>query len=182
MRYFRVLRKIVIAYAVLVLLFTNLAEGGDIVAEKDKPDVNVRFLFNHCNDLTATRGFYTDVIGLHEAAYDEEQGYLVYRCEGFQLMFFKAKAEIQVPDEWADQPGYDGGTYEGISWAIEVPEKEFTETVERIVKSGAKVLKETPEWRMDSYWGFTAMDPTGVTVEIYTVTAEKPSTTTWPGE
>jgi hypothetical protein len=34
---------------------------------------------------------------------------------------------------------------------------------------------------MDGYWGFTAMDPMGNTVEIYTIPAEKPETTTWPG-
>jgi catechol 2,3-dioxygenase-like lactoylglutathione lyase family enzyme len=182
MRYARVLLRTLAVSAVIGLLLVDLAEGSDSVVEKDKPGINVRFVFNHCNDLTATRGFYTDLVGLREAAYDDEQGYLVYQCEGFQLMFFKAKTEIHVLNEWADQPGYEGGTYDGISWAIEVPEDEFAETVERIVKGGAKVLKEVPEWRMDSYWGISAMDPTGVTVEIYTIPAEKPSTITWPSE
>ncbi|UCE28252.1 MAG: hypothetical protein JSW52_05770 [Candidatus Coatesbacteria bacterium] len=148
----------------------------------DTPKTNIRFVFNHCNDPAAMQVFYSDVVGLKEAAFDEEQGYLVYQCEGFQMMFFRAENELAPPGDWADQPGYEGGTLEGTSWAIEVPEYEFAETVERVLGSGARVLKNAPEWRMDSYWGFTAIDPMGNTIEIYTIPAEKPETTTWPGK
>lgn len=182
MRYVRVLLGSAAAFLAVGFFLASSAEGSDMADENNIPNVNVRFIFNHCNDLTVAREFYTDLIGLREAAYDEEQGYLVYQCEGFQFMFFKAKTEINVLNEWADQPGYEGGTFGGTSFAIEAPEEAFAKTVERIVNGGAKVLKDAPEWRMDSYWGFTTMDPMGATVEIYTVPAEKPLTTTWPGK
>jgi len=158
------------------------AEGSDMSDGNDIPKTNVRFVFNFAGDLAATRAFYSDLVGLREAAFDEDQGYLVYQCDGFQMMFFRAANEPAPPGDWADQPGYDGGTYEATSWAVEVPEDAFAETVERVINSGARVLKDSPEWRTDSYWGFTAMDPAGNTVEIYTTPAEKPETTTWPGK
>ncbi len=182
MCYVRVLLGKAAVFLTAGFFLASSAEGSDMTDENNTPNVNVRFIFNYCNDPAAMRVFYSEIIGLKEAAFDEEQGYLVYQCEGFQMVFFRAENELTPLEDWADQPGYKEGTFEVTSWAVEVPEGDFAETVERILDSGAAVLKDAPEWRMDNYWGFTVMDPMGTTVEIYTIPAEKPETTTWTGK
>ncbi len=152
------------------------------MGEKDAPQANVRFVYNFCSDLAATRHFYTDLIGLDEAGYSEEQRYLCYQCEGFQLMFFRPDAEVEALEGWADQPGYDGGTEYVTSSSVEVPEEEFAGVVERLRAAGGACFSDKPTWRVDSYWGFTVKDPMGNTVEVYTVPKETPASTTWPGK
>ena len=87
------------------------------MAEKETPRINVRFLFNFCNDLKAVRRFYTDLIGLEEISFrtDEEWGWLVYKNEGFQFIWFRSDGDLPVLTEWAAQPGYEGGDFEGTS-------------------------------------------------------------------
>ena len=98
------------------------------MSEKAAPEINVRFVYNFCNDLGAMRRFYTELLGLDEAAYSEEHRYLCYQSEGFQFMFFRPDAEVPLRDGWADQPAYAGGTTFDTSWSIEIPEEEFAAT------------------------------------------------------
>jgi len=140
----------------------------------------IRFLFNHCNDLTATRKFYSEMVGLKEKAYSEDCGYLCYQCDGFEFMFFKSSGGgLPIETRWALQPGYPGGELETISWAIIVPEGDFRAMLKRLMEGGVRLLANKPEWRQECYWGITAMDPNGVTVEIYFTPAEKPQLTEW---
>jgi catechol 2,3-dioxygenase-like lactoylglutathione lyase family enzyme len=157
-------------------------EGGDTMAGKDGPQVNVRFVYNFCGDLAATRRFYTELLGLDEAGYSEEHRYLCYQCEGFQLMFFRPDAEVPVKRGWADQPAYDGGSEYVASWSVEVPTEEFPATVARLREAGVECFAAEPDWRVDSYWGFTVKDPMGNTVEVYSAPKERPASTTWPGK
>lgn len=152
------------------------------MAEEELRSVNVRFVYNFCNDLAAMRRFYTDLLGLPEAAFSEEHRYLCYQSEGFQFMFFKPDAEVPARADWADQPAYDGGTTFVTSWSVEVPEEEFAAVVARLREAGVECFAEEPDWRVDSYWGFTVKDPMGNTVEVYAAPKERPASTTWPGE
>lgn len=152
------------------------------MAEDEPRAVNIRFVYNFCNDLAAMRRFYTDLLGLAEAAYSEEHRYLCYRSEGFQFMFFRPDADVPPAEGWADQPAYDGGTTFVTSWSVEVPKEEFAATVARLREAGVECFAEEPDWRVDSYWGFTVKDPMGNTVEVYAAPEERPASTTWPGK
>ena len=148
------------------------------------PKINIRFLYIMCNDVAAMRHFYTDLIGLKEVAFkdDEEWGWLAYQCEGFQMMFMRAEKKLPVIEEWTWQPGYGGGPREGTSWGIEIPDEMFSTVVDRLRDAGVKALTDKPQWRQESYWGFSVMDPMGNTVEVYTEPKEKPESTEWPGK
>jgi catechol 2,3-dioxygenase-like lactoylglutathione lyase family enzyme len=151
--------------------------------EKKVPRINVRFIFSLCDDIEAMRHFYTDLLGMDEQAYYsvEQFGYLSYPCEGVYLMFFYPGEKVPEHTEWAWQPGYDGGSLHVTSWAIEIPEEDFAETVNRLKQAGVKAFSEYPEWRQDSYWGFSVADPQGNTIEVYTSPKEKPESPEWPG-
>lgn len=140
----------------------------------------IRFLFNCTADLVLTRKFYTELIGLNEKAFNPEWGYLCYQCEGFEFMFFaKTEKGPEPAREWASQPGYEGGSLEITSWAVWIPEIEFAAAVKRLRESGVRLFKDVPDWREESYWGFTAMDPNGVTVEVYTIPQNIPASKEW---
>jgi catechol 2,3-dioxygenase-like lactoylglutathione lyase family enzyme len=172
--------------AVLLAAATHAAApaagGGSTVSEKATPEINVRFVYNFCNDLGETRRFYTDLLGLNEAGYSEEHRYLCYQSEGFRLMFFRPDAELEVLAGWADQPGYEGGTSFVTSWSVEVPEAKFADAVERLRVAGVECFSQNPTWCVDSYWGFYVKDPMGRTVEVYTIPKGRPTSTTWPGK
>ncbi len=69
---------------------------------RKRPTVTIRYFFLMCNDIAAMRRFYTEQVGLEEAGHvDEEKfGYLVYQCDGFEFMFFRADKPLPVPTEW----------------------------------------------------------------------------------
>jgi catechol 2,3-dioxygenase-like lactoylglutathione lyase family enzyme len=150
--------------------------------EKKKPRARIPFVFNLCNDIAAIREFYVEVLGLHEVSCMDtpEFGWLSTDSEGFQMMWFRADEELPVPTEFACQPGWAGGTIEATSWAVEVPEGEFETVLGKLRESGTKMFGPVPDWRQDSYWGLSVLDPMGVTVEVYTTPAGKPESTDWP--
>ncbi|TET21568.1 MAG: VOC family protein [Candidatus Stahlbacteria bacterium] len=161
----------------------NMAEA-EKAPEKKVPKINVRFIFSLCSDIEAMRHFYSDLLGMQEQAFFNEKqfGYLSYPCEGVYLMFFYSGQEAPVFKDWAWQPGYDGGSLHVTSWAIQIPEEDFAETVKRLKDAGVKTFSDNPQWRQDSYWGFSVMDPQGNTIEVYTSPKEKPESTEWPGK
>lgn len=149
--------------------------------EVKEPKVKLGFIYNHCNDVEAMRKFYTDLIGLKESGFhnDEQWGWLCYKTGGLELMFFRTEDEIPVQEQWAVQPGWEGGTFEGTSWSILVPEESFPSAVKRLLSAGIKCFKDKPMWLQDCYWGFPVMDPMGNTVEVYSTPKEKPAYTEW---
>jgi hypothetical protein len=150
--------------------------------ESGKPMISIRFIFTMCNDIVAMRHIYSELIGLEEISFkdDEEWGWLSYKCDGFQLMIFRAEEELPIREDWSWQPGYGGGPMEATSWSIEVPEEDYPEIVKRIQSDEVKKYSDKPEWRQDSYWGFSILDPMGNTIEIYTEPKEEPASTEWP--
>ncbi|MBN2381034.1 VOC family protein [candidate division WOR-3 bacterium] len=152
--------------------------------EAEKPTVNVKFLFNVCNDIDEIRHFYTDIMGMQEQAFmnDENFGYLSYHCDNFDFMFFRAEEKLPVITEWACQPGWAGGTLETTSWGIMMPFEEFKSVYKRMKTQGVPLFKPEPEWRHDSYWGLSVMDPMGNTIEVGAYVKEKPVSTRWPGK
>ncbi|MCX6645250.1 MAG: VOC family protein [bacterium] len=151
--------------------------------KKALPRVNIRFLFAMCNDIPAMRKFYSDLLGMQEVSYmnDEGFGWLCYQCEGFQFMFFRTHGRIPLIENWTWQPGYEGGGFDALSWAVEIPETEFADYYRRLKDAGVKAFSEKPEWRQGSYWGYSVMDPMGNTVEVYTSPKVKPDSDEWKG-
>lgn len=143
----------------------------------------VRFVFHVCNDVAAMRRFYVELLGLGEAHFmdTEEHAWLSVDCGGWQMMWFRADEEQPVPTEFAMQPGWRGGTVEATSWGVGIPKERFAEVLAALTRAGVPMFKPEPEWRQDSYWGLSVRDPMGVTVEVYSTPAEKPESTTWPG-
>jgi len=151
--------------------------------KKEKAGVRIKFVFNVCNDVAAIREFYVTLLGLEEVHFmdTKEWGWLATNSDGFQMMWFRAEELQDVPTEFACQPGWAGGVREVTSWGIEIPEADFRGVLESLAAAGAPMFKPEPDWRQDSYWGLSVLDPMGVTVEVYTMPAERPESMEWPG-
>jgi len=149
---------------------------------KETPKVNIRFLYNYCNNLAEMRIFYSELLGMNETAYNEDWNYLCYKSEGLDFMFFGSEKEIPVREKFADQPGWPGGELPVTSWTIDIPEEVYTETINRLRTAGVKSFADNPRWEQDSYWCFPVLDPMGNTVEVTTVPKDKLASTEWPGE
>ncbi|MBI4575219.1 MAG: hypothetical protein HY722_03035 [Planctomycetes bacterium] len=143
------------------------------------PTPRFRFIYAMANDVAAMRRFYVELVGVPELGYRAGAYFVLGAGEGLQIMFFKVNAPIQVPEAFAMQPGWEGGTVETTSWSIEVPEASFAATVERLRAAGTPAHAERPMWFQDSYWGFPVRDPMGNTVEVYTTPAVRPASTDW---
>jgi catechol 2,3-dioxygenase-like lactoylglutathione lyase family enzyme len=174
-------------FGIILLILIAFAEvspastGGNTLSE-EPPNVNIRFIYNYCNDLTEVRHFYTDLLGMKETAFDEDWNYLCYQSEGISFMFFDNDEGIPVRTEFADQPGWMGGELPITSWTIDVPEEEYADTIDRLKSAGVISSGDNPHWEQDCYWCFPVLDPMGNTVEVTTVPEEKPADTEWPGE
>jgi catechol 2,3-dioxygenase-like lactoylglutathione lyase family enzyme len=142
-----------------------------------KRKVNLRFLYSMCNDVQAVKVFYTDMLGLFELGFMDQEGFgwVGYDCEGMQLMFFKWDEKIPVREKWDWQPGDGAGDQPGMSFSIELPEDEAKPTLTRLRESGVESMSDKPTWRQASYWGWTVRDPAGNTVEVYWHPKEKPA-------
>jgi catechol 2,3-dioxygenase-like lactoylglutathione lyase family enzyme len=136
------------------------------------------FIFNSCNDVAAMRRFYVDLLGLKEAAFldSPDFAYLSVEAGGLQAMWFRADDPVPAPSEFAEQPGWEGGTLQATSWAVFIPEHDFDRVRRELVASGARLFDPEPEWRQDCYLGLSVLDPMGATVEVYTVPAGGPPT------
>ncbi len=177
------LKRFVVSICIFVL-FISFCEV--VMAEEETkaeaPKVNIKFLFVMCNDVDVIRHFYTDLLGMTESSYmnTDDWAWICYKSGNMEFMFFRGHEELPVNDEWTWQPGW-GGDVDGVSWAINVPEDMYADMVRAIIDDGDVPMHEPcPEWRQESYWGWTIMDPMGNTVELYTTPAAKPDTTTWP--
>jgi catechol 2,3-dioxygenase-like lactoylglutathione lyase family enzyme len=149
----------------------------------DKPVPKIGYVFNMTNDIAATREFYVELLGMEEASFMDtpEMGWLALKGTGFQMMWFRADEVLPVLDRFTCQPGWMGGEIEATSWAVEIPEADFAATVGRLTEAGVRFFKPEPDWRQDSYWGVSVMDPMGITLEVFTLPAERPEKTEWGG-
>jgi len=143
------------------------------------PRVRVPFIYHICNDIEAIRHFYVDLLGMQQAAHMDtpEFGYLALECGSLQMMWFRGDEEQPPLDAFACQPGWAGGTLEVSSFSLLVPEDEFGGVFEKLRAAGTRMFKPVPEWRQDSYWGLSVLDPMGMTVEVYTAPKERPDDT-----
>lgn len=148
---------------------------------EDQPPVTLGYIYVTCNDLSAMRRFYVELLGLRELSYQSggEYQWLACRCRGFELMFFPAASPVPVATGWHAQPGWDGGDCAGVSWSVQVPPELYRETVERLLAAGVPRFFDSPQWLQDSYWGFPVQDPMGNTVEVFAIPQQRPATMQW---
>lgn len=150
----------------------------DELAEQPGPKVNVRFLYVMCNDVGLMRDFYSDVLGMSELNFrdDENFGWAVYDTEGFQLMFFRWDSELPFDERWAWQPGEaPENSAPLMSFSLEYPEDELREVVKRVREVDLPTATDKPTWRQNSYWGWTIKDPMGNTIELFSSVQQQPA-------
>ncbi|MCC6463909.1 MAG: VOC family protein [Planctomycetes bacterium] len=152
-------------------------------AKADKPAfrVNLRFVCNLCNDVTAMKKFYGDVLGMEVGSFGDtpQGGWLILRSEGLELVFCRGEAPLTAATEFAFVPGDGGGNSPAGSWSIVVPEDDMRDTVQRLREAGATLQTPAPTWRQNSYWGINVLDPMGNTLEVGCYVKAKPADTTW---
>lgn len=153
----------------------------------------VRFLYVPAVDIVAMRRFYSELLGLEEIHFSQEEGSLAYDCDGFQFTVYavagsqtaavpgRGRRDLFPPAgerRWATQPGWSGNTSPEISWSVELSEEAFGQAFERLAAvATVERLHPTPQWV--GYWSFPVRDPMGNTVELSWPEAE-PDATTWP--
>lgn len=64
----------------------------------------------------------------------------------------------------AKQPGWEGGTYPGISWSAECDKESFNAAIARLKAAKVPSYHTEPNWV--GYWSYPVRDPAGNTVEI----------------
>ena len=158
-----------------------MTEASETTEKPAPPKITIRFLYNVVKDLPATRAFYSDVLGMAEAHFmDEEQwGWAVYQCDGFQLMFFRDDEGGERPfhEPWDFMPGDGDQRYQGTqtSFSLYYPWEDFRAAVARIAAAdGVQRMTERPTWRQSSYFGWSIKDPEGRTLEVYSDPPEQP--------
>ncbi|MBA3708258.1 MAG: hypothetical protein H0W83_05515, partial [Planctomycetes bacterium] len=145
-----------------------------------------RYSFNWCDDVASIRRFYHDLLGLDTKEYHKtaDQGWVVFDAGGVKVMFMEAHVPaVANRDGFSAQFGYpsDAERFDP-SWGIEIDEGEFAAVVARLqAASDARLQQREPAWRQDSYWGLTALDPMGTTIEISVTPKARPASTVWPG-
>jgi hypothetical protein len=111
-----------------------------------KPLIYLSTIFWWCNDVGAMREFYTDLIGLPETYFqdDDNVGWLTYQSGQLQIVFIRASSTLPIHSAWSKQPGYRGGPLEATSWVISVPYTEFISITERLKQANVPLFQDEP--------------------------------------
>lgn len=132
--------------------------------------VKIHTLYYWCNDILATQNFYTNLLGLDEDYFrnDETMGWVTYKIANVDIVFMRATTTLPVYTEWAKQPGYQGGSLETPSFTLAVPPDQFEAIVDQLKVAEVPAFYETPLSTTPDNKQFFVQDPMGNTVEIYT--------------
>lgn len=127
------------------------------------------FLYTGCNNIAASRAFYSDLIGLDQIWDDADL--IAYRIDGGIQFSISHDSNATISDEWAFQPGWAFGL--GIeprprsaraSWSIPLSPEAFRGAVARLQDAKVDALRPEPSWV--GYWSYVVRDPMGQTVEL----------------
>ena len=141
------------------------------------------FIYRICNDVEEMRNFYSDIIGLKELTFknDEQGGWVVYSNGGLTIQFWKWDEELPVDKEWSWQPGNCDGTSPALSWAFEVTETQMKNIYMKMKSAGVSMFHGKPKWFGDNnYWGLKVKDPMGFTIDIHWSPEKKSLLAEWP--
>ena len=126
-------------------------------------NASVRFLYLYCSDLVVVRHFYTDLLQLKETFFTEGKA-LAYSCDHLQFTVFQTDQKLPIIEDWAMQPGWEGGTQPSVSWSVECDEEAFKTAYTRLKQEGVTSVHDAPKWV--GYWSYPVRDPIGHTVEL----------------
>ena len=122
-------------------------------------------LFEPCNDIAATRAFYSELLGLSESFYDGGRGWLTYQPGPVQIVFTVAESHLEPVQEWSRMPAWDAGSVDHPSWVFRLDLAAFDQLCSRLAERSAPAL------RRDEAGGALRrvflLDPMGKTVELY---------------
>ncbi len=123
-----------------------------------------RFVFTYlfCDDLSAMKRFYGEVLGLDQV-WDDGRS-LAYMIGDHQLSITADARARPAVGAFAIQPGWIGGTEARTSWSLECDPADFKRVVSAAKHVGATAFRDRPEWV--GYWSFPLLDPMGNTVEV----------------
>ncbi len=126
------------------------------------------FSYEYCTDVSATRQFYGEFLGLTQIW--DEPGDIAFRHDCVQVSFQRVDA-LDRPDTWAFQPGWGHGqlpeapqTERVRSISIALSPSGLRSAVNRVKVAGVHRLRPEPFWV--GYWSFVVRDPDGLTVEL----------------
>ena len=127
------------------------------------------FLYTRNNDLTASRRFYTDLVGL-EQIWDTPDS-IAYGIDDAVQFSIDHDPDATPTSGWVFQPGWvlgldvDPHPPHGIaSWSIPLAPEEFRAAVDRLQSAGIESLRPEPFWV--GFWSYVIQDPMGQTVEL----------------
>lgn len=131
--------------------------------------IRIQTLFYWCNDVLPIQYFYTELIGLEETFFsnDDHAGWLTYRVGEVDVVFMRTSVPLPIQIEWAKQPGYLGGTQETHSFILYIPPAQFPQVRQRLQAADVPVYQTQPTDSSTNRQYFV-QDPMGMTVEIYT--------------
>lgn len=110
------------------------------------------------------RHFYTELVGLDEFFFSDDDRSIGYRCGSIQFSVHEVAGAEPSEVGFASQPGWDGGTTGLPSWSVTYSEDQFHAAVERLRAAGVPAAHGEPAWV--HYWSYPVLDPMGNTVEI----------------
>lgn len=140
--------------------------------QQQAPQLDIRLskIYYWANDITEMREFYSDIVGLEETFFVDEDssGLLTYDGGGIEIVFLRASEDLPVLDDWTTQPNYDGGTIEDVSIVVEVTGEEFDAMIARVSGGGVTVFNDAILVPQPGQRAIYLLDPMGNTVQIFT--------------
>ncbi|GAB5492862.1 MAG: hypothetical protein Phog2KO_30770 [Phototrophicaceae bacterium] len=129
-------------------------------------EILIDTIFRYCNDVDVMRHFYTELVGLEETYYrnDEEHGWLSYQIGKTQLVFTRSESIQTIETAWAKSPAYTGGTKEISSWVISLSQDNYEAVLKRLKASSTAIYDgalDSPELLL------IAQDPMGMTLKFW---------------
>ena len=126
------------------------------------------FSYDVCTDVSATRRFFGELLGLEVVWEAEDDVAFVHDC--VQLSYTRVES-LPRPAEWAFQPGWSHGQLADAPAGQRIPSvsmalspQGFGEAVRRLRAADVERLRDEPFWV--GYWSFVVRDPDGRTVEL----------------
>lgn len=132
-------------------------------------ELKINTLFYWCNDVGQMREFYSDVLGLTEVYFlnDDKHGWLTYDINGIQVVFIRASHPLPIESAWARQPGWAEGTREAHSMVLQLSLDGFQKVIERAKVKNMTFFDKEPRGNKDENLSHFVMDPMGNTIELY---------------
>jgi catechol 2,3-dioxygenase-like lactoylglutathione lyase family enzyme len=123
--------------------------------------------------LAEARRFYSELLGLDEIYFSDDDGTVGYRVGTLQITVALYPGAKPI-EGWSAQLGWAGGDTPMPSLGVELDPEAFRRAVRSLAAAGVTARFSEPQWV--GYWSYPVRDPIGHTVEI-SITTDRDS---WP--